>query len=514
MLRHVSTTLSSARSLAGTALILALFGCGSASKATSAGTTGSGGAGTGGVTGTGGAGQPEAGTSTGGGGSTSDAGPPVSLTVTVDPGTTVATLGPAVAGLSYEKDHLDDGFFEPTNADLIGLFKRLGTSILRIGGNSVDKTTWSATGKGGTAGVIAPADVDGLAGFLAATDWTVIYGVNMAADDPTAAAAEAAYVAKSLGAHLYGFEIGNECDLYASNGDRPTTWTYADFFTQWQTFYTPMKAAAPGVAFTGPASSYNVTGWTVPFAKSAAADIVLLTQHYYRGNGQAATSTLTELLLPDPNLLTQLGELEAAAKANKTPHGYRLAEANSFYNGGALGVSDGFGTALWVVDFLFTNVLHGSAGVNLHGGGDSTGYTPIADLDSVVVEARPDYYGMLLFDLAGQGPVFATTVSATTLNFTAYAVGPAGGSTSVVLVNKDPTQAVLATVDLGKAATSGTVTRLTGPSLAATTGYTLGGATVNPDGSWTPVALPPIPVVGTTLSVEVPPGSAALVSAK
>jgi hypothetical protein len=496
-------------------LVVGLLGCGGGSKATSTAGTGgstpdggtsssSSGAGTGGSAGTGG------GAGTGGTGP-SDAGPPADVTITVDRATTVATIGPNVAGLSYEKDHLNDGFFTPTNAALIGLFKRLGTSILRIGGNSVDKTTWSATGPGGTAGVIAPPDVDALAGFLAATNWTVLYGVNMAADDPTLAAAEAAYAAKSLGAHLYGFEIGNECDLYPINGDRPTTWTYDDFVAQWKTFYTPMHTSAPGAVFTGPASASDVTTWTVPFAKDAAADIVLLTQHYYRGNGALATSTLAELLLPDPSLITQLGDLDAAVKANNTPRGYRLSEANSFYNGGAPGISDGYGTALWVVDFLFTNVAHGSAGVNLHGGGDGTGYTPIADLNSVVVEARPDYYGMFLFDLAGQGTLFGTTVTATPVNFTAYAVGPADGTTNMVLVNKDPAVTVHATVDLGKAATTGTLTLLTGPSLGATTGFTIGGVPVNPDGSWTPTTSPTLPVTGTTLVVDVPPASAELI---
>ncbi len=532
------STILKAHPLANLLLAVGLLGCGSGSSTTSTASTSS--SGTGGASGTGtttstgttstgsggamgaGGSPSDAGTSNGGAGGgvggamsiPADAGPAVDLTVTTDPGTTVATIGAGVAGLSYEMDHLNDGFFEPTNTDLIGLFKRLGPSVLRIGANSVDKTTWSATGPGGTSGVVAPPDVDGLAGFLKATGWTVIFGVNMAADDPTLVSAEAKYVATSLGASLYGFEIGNEPDLYATNGDRPTTWTYADFATQWQTFYAPMKAAAPGVPFTGPASAAHATTWTVPFAASAKSDIALLTQHYYRGNGQDASSTLTELLLPDPGLITELGDLQTAAQTNKIAKGYRLSEANSFYNGGAPGISDGFGTSLWVVDFLFTNVLHGSAGVNLHGGGNGTGYTPIADSGTAVVEARPDYYGMLLFDLAGQGPVFSTKVSTTTLNFTAYAVGPADGSTSVVLVNKDPTQWVQATVDLGKNATSGTVTRLMGPSLGATTGYTIGGVPVNNNGTWTPVKLPPIPVTAMKMIVDVPPGSAALVSVK
>jgi hypothetical protein len=442
-----------------------------------------------------------------------DAGDVVDLTVTVLPGTKLGTIGAGFAGLSYEKDHLNDGFFTPTNTDLIGLFKRLGTSVLRIGGNSVDTTTWSATGAGDTTGVIAPPDVAALKGFIAATGWSVIYGVNMAADDPTAAAAEATNVEAELGTSLYGFEIGNECDLYSGNGDRPTSWTYADFDAQWKTFYSPMHSAASTAAFTGPASAGNVTNWTVPFAADEASVIVLLTQHYYRGNGMSPMSTLAELLLPDQNLITELGELATAATSNHIARGYRLSEANSFYNGGASGISDAYGTALWVIDFLFTNARYGSSGVNFHGGGDGMGYTPIADLDSVVVEARPDYYGMLLFTLAGQGPLVETDVATTTLNFTAYAVTPTGGETNVVLVNKDPTATVRATVDLGASATQAATTLLTGPSLGSTTGYTLGGVAVGKDGTWTPVATPSMPVTNMKLTVEVPPASALLVHA-
>ena len=96
-------------------------------------------------------------------------------------------------------------------------------------------------------------------------------------------------------------------------------------------------------------------------------------------NGQATTSTIDLLLTPDTTLPPTLGKLAAAATASRIAQGYRLAEANSFYNGGAPNVSDAFGSALWAIDFLFTNAANGSSGVNFHGGGQGTGYTPIAD---------------------------------------------------------------------------------------------------------------------------------------
>jgi hypothetical protein len=431
-------------------------------------------------------------------------------TVTVDPTTRVASVGQGFTGLSYEKSHLNTGFFARTNASLIGLFTLLGPSVLRIGGNTVDKTTWASTGTGNTPGVVGPPDVDALAGFLHSTGWKVIYGVNMAAGDSSSAAAEAAYVARALGDSLYGFEIGNEVDLYHSNGYRPTTWAYADFLAEWRTFHAAMHAAAPNAAFTGPATASHYAAYTVPFARDAASDINLLTQHYYRANGELPTSTLDELLQPDPALVSELDALRAASVNGARPLDYRLAEANSFYNGGAPGISDGYGTALWVIDFLFANALHGSSGVNFHGGGDGPGYTPIADKGGAVVEVRPDYYGMLFFALAGQGDLLATTTSVADVNFGAYALRATDGSTSVVLVNKDATTTVRAKVELGQASWLSLLTLLTGPALSATSGYTLGGAPVGPDGTWSPTFPTIVPVTGAALLVDVPPASAAL----
>jgi hypothetical protein len=241
----------------------------------------------------------------------------------------------------------------------------------------------------------------------------------------------------------------------------------------------------------------------------------LLTQHYYRGNGQLASSTVTELLTPDSNLDTELDALDNAAKGANIPGGYRLSECNSYYNGGAPNESDAFGTALWAIDFLFQNAAHGSSGVNLHGGGNGPGYTPIADSNGAVVGARPELYGVLLFALAGQGTLYKTTVSVSEdLNVTAYAVGAADGSTNVIVVSKDANSGVRATIDVGVPIATAGVTYLQGPSLDATTGITLGGAAIEPSGTFSPSGPIPLAVSGTTVTVDVPAASAALIHVK
>jgi hypothetical protein len=65
-------------------------------------------------------------------------------------------------------------------------------------------------------------------------------------------------------------------------------------------------------------------------------------------------------------------------------------------------VSDTFGSALWVLDFLWKLAYAGCAGVNMETGVNQLGfvslYSPIADNS-----AKPEYYGLLAFAHAGRG---------------------------------------------------------------------------------------------------------------
>ena len=434
-------------------------------------------------------------------------GPSVNGSITVNRATTIGKIGPGFAGLSYEKIHLEDGFFRASNAPLIALFKLLGPSVLRLGGNSVDRTNtdWTPAGAGKTSGQIAKADVDGLAAFAKASGWTVIYGVNLKTSTAAVAADEATYAANALGTQLYGFEIGNEVGGYLS---------YSDFKTKWEAFAAAIRARVPKAPMTGPATEGGaLKGYTVPFAKDEAAQINLLTHHYYRGNGLAAGSTIDYLLnTPDPVLTSTLSTLQTAASTNQIANAYRMGETNSYYNGGSANVSNAYGTALWAIDYLFTVAQYGSSGVNFHVGGITAPYNPIQDDGAgTVTEARPDYYGILLFSRVGSGTMYQTKVNVSGVSFSAYAVGAPDGSTSLVLVNKDRTKRVHATVDLGKAATSASVARLAGPSLDATSGVTLAGAGVKPTGEWAPAPLPYLVPSGSSLVIDVPPASAALV---
>jgi hypothetical protein len=101
-------------------------------------------------------------------GEASAAGSAASVTVVVNQAGN-GRSGADFAGFSYEKDRVGAGMFDARDGNLVGLFRLLGPSVLRLGGNLVDVVNWNATGSGGSAKAIAPSDVDKLAGFVRAT---------------------------------------------------------------------------------------------------------------------------------------------------------------------------------------------------------------------------------------------------------------------------------------------------------------------------------------------------------
>lgn len=425
---------------------------------------------------------------------------PATITVT---NAVAGMVGPGFAGLSYEKSQMTNPFFSPQNADAIGLFKLIGPSLLRLGGFSADEMTWTPNGAGRTPGQVAPSDIDALAGFLKATGWQVLYGTNLAQSTPALTAAEIAYAVRSLGSSLYGIEIGNEPDLYPGKYF-PSSFGFPDYYTLWQSFAAAILAESPGVPLTGPTVAYEISSFVAPFAQAEGTNASLLTSHYYRGNGNAAFATVEFLLSPDPGIVRQCQAMRAIGQSVAVP--YRIAETNSFWNPGAPNVEDSYASALWVIDHLFACASNGSQGINLHGGGQAN-HTLIADSNGVVVEARPEFYGVIFFTLAGAGTVLETTIDVSDLNATAYAIEASNGGYSVIVNNKDQTQTLNVTLILPQSAQSAQLIQMTGPALDASTGVTIEGATIQPTGAFSPGA----PITLSSPSFYVGPSSAVLV---
>jgi hypothetical protein len=436
----------------------------------------------------------------------------VQASVTIQ-STKIGTIGADFCGLSYEKTEMALPFFQAKNGNAIGLFRRLSTAgHLRIGGDSVDITLWAPNGKGQSPGHISPPDVDALAGFLSATGWKVLYGVNLATSTPALAAAEVAYVVEALGDKLAAIEIGNEPDGYTGKYF-PSTWGPNSFIARWQQFADAILAKVPDVVFSGPAMGWlnHVPTWSTPFVTAVGKQVNQVTQHYYVGDGLSSASTMNLMLTPDQHLTNCIDALQVLSKSSKLP--FRFTEANSFYNGGAAGVSNTGGSALWAADFLFRLAQGGATGANFHGGGSSrNSYSPIADSAGTILSAPPPmYYGLLLFSLAGPGSLLETSLSAGNVNASAYTIESASGGLNLVVINKDASQSLKLGINAGRKINKATAMLLTMPSLGSTSGLTIQESAVADNGSFSPQTATTLSVSGTDTSISVNAGSAALI---
>jgi hypothetical protein len=140
------------------------------------------------------------------------------------------------------------------------------------------------------------------------------------------------------------------------------------------------------------------------------------------------------------------------------------------------------------------------------------GYTPIADDSGAVIEARPEYYGLLLFSMAGTGTLLETMLSAGSVDVTAYAIRTPTGGLNIILVNKDTLQNLILTIRANQLVNTASMQTMAGSSLAAISGVTIQGATMNSDGSFAPASAGTLTPAGDQTTCFLPALSAALIS--
>jgi hypothetical protein len=407
-------------------------------------------------------------------------------------------IAPDFVGLSYESAILAGGdYFTPDNASVLGLIRRLGPNgVLRIGGNTSERTVWRAEAAPAAPGsfVITPASIDRLAATLRILGWKLVYGLNLARGTPEEAAAEAAYVARAVGDDLMAFQIGNEPDGFGRwTAVRPQSYDVAAYLAEWRAFHAAVRARVPDARFAGPDVA-AATDWVDAFAAARPEGLVLLTRHYYAdGPSGAPHVSLERLLHSGGQIAPVLDELARTGRAYGLP--WRIIEANSIYDEGQPGVSDTLGAALWGLELMFQAAEAGAAGVNFHAGvhnrrpADDKAYTPIARGEAGRHRARPLYYAMLMFALAARGALVPVRLATDMRALAAFAVRVPEGALVIFLINKDFARTVLVRIDPGRSFGYASVTRLAGPAADATLGITLGAASVDDFGRWAPDAL-------------------------
>jgi hypothetical protein len=416
----------------------------------------------------------------------------------------VAAMPSDFTGLSYESPQLaNPKFFSPDNHELIAVYRELSPNgVLRTGGNLSAFTFWrdapapvtpaeqAAMNKGkhywewdltdptirngNHEAIFTPASIEALSGFLKATGWRLIYGLNFATGTPEQAAAEAACVQRLCGNSLIAFQLGNEIDFWGG-GFRPKPWDFDDFYSQWKQWVATVRKTVPNAPFGGPDTAVNLN-WVEQLADAEGKKISLLSKHHYAmGPAGDPKMNAAHLLGPDPDVAK---EIEAAQRAKAAAGvGFRTTECGSCFHGGQPGVSNAYASALWAADYMLTLAQGGHAGINMHGGGEGR-YSAITGDSSSGFTRQPLYFGMKFAQQFAGSNILGTSLNAGSVNMTAYAAQAPSG-VLVALINKDAV-AVKTSISgkgLGQAKLT-EVWKLSAPSLDSRTGVTF--ATIDP----------------------------------
>ena len=275
----------------------------------------------------------------------------------------------------------------------------------------------------------------------------LILGVNLEANQPLIAAAEARALLSGIGFRsVLALEIGNEPNWYAtlpwyrnSGGrlvfGRRRTYDLRAFGAE----FSALRKRLPRVALAGP--TVGALPWlqnlrSVPRRRANAP-----------GSDPAPLSAQSLLHdpwvseLPDRREHAQLNRVTRARRRNRRyvaiahqrGDTFRIDEMNSVACGGKAGVSDTFASALWALDALFAVARSGADGVNIHTFPDARYglFTFQRAGAGWAAFVRPEYYGLLMF--AQAAPPGARLLSVTrmgTPEVRAWATRGADGRTA------------------------------------------------------------------------------------
>jgi hypothetical protein len=164
---------------------------------------------------------------------------------------------------------------------------------------------------------------------------------------------------------------------------------------------------------------------------------------------------------------------------------------------------------------MFMVALRGGDGLNLETDINQKGwvshYSPIFRDQVGKLIARPEYYGILAFSLAGVGDLVQTSLSSTGVNVKAYATKTRKRELWVAVINKDLSKPATVAMSLPPSYARAACFRLTAPSLESTEHVTLAGAEVSPDGTWIPAQSEAAPVKNEVATLSLPATTAALI---
>ena len=423
------------------------------------------------------------------------------------------------------------------NPILVSLLRALApgqSPVIRIGGNSEDRSWWPVRNTIPPRGVRYTLTPDWLAGahtLAAALNARMIPGVNLAADRPALAAAEARALVQGIGRrYIDAIEIGNEPDVYSvfpwfsgrkglSYYARPTDYDvslYSHDFSRW-------AGMMPNVPLAGPA--FAELTWLDGLGQFISSEPRLheVTIHRY-----PLRACVTDPIAPGyptiPALLSDNSSVAMAQSlapyvqvAHNTNLPFRVGEMNSAACTGKMGVSNTFASALWVLDTLFNFASVGVDGVNVH----TLPNAPYELFSFTDTQGRwrafvhPEYYGMLLFAQAFPPGAQLLPVSAPPGPVKIWATRTSTGRTRVVLINKSTSTPASVNLTVPAAGGRASLEWLRAPKVSSVSGVSLGGrsfGTAAPSGTLGSMKTVPITATAGSYSITLPAGSAAMLT--
>ena len=409
------------------------------------------------------------------------------IKIRIDAATVISTIPSDFVGFGYETSAAaQPDFFSAKNPTMIRLYRNLGaTGLIRIGGNVSDHTQYVADG---TPAVKTEREITtinrqnllDLGEFARATGWKVMWGLNLGTGTKEQAVEEAVAVEQALGDRLHSLQVGNEVDLM-----QPYRNNYDAYHAAYRDFKAAIRKRLPQAVFSGPDSASNVS-FVEKFVTEEAGDMSTATYHYYRSGARNRNATMEFLLQRDDAFNQRLDRIREACAPRHIP--YRINEVNSFSGGGKAGVSDTFGEALWALDYMFNLAAHGCSGINLETDINQLGfishYSPIVHDGAGKCSARPEYYAMLAFAMAGRGQLLKTQIDAPKTNLAAYSTRDPHGIIFLAIINKDLAADVTAECASPSGNGDAELYWLGAPASDAKSGVTFAASTVADDGSW------------------------------
>lgn len=463
------------------------------------------------------------------------------LTLTVDTSATAIQIPSNFVGFSYDPSFMSQ-FFSPNyngnnsqqiTRQLLQNFLPNQLPDIRILGNNrvfwrngpfIAPTSWNMTN--GYNCVSCPVGVPNItttysttqlntyATFLSTLNYkpTTLFGISLAFLDSARARDFANEVKSRFSAYPYLFEIGNEPDIYIKLGRRNPTYSFSEYMNEFNLIKTAVMpfgdVAGPTLAIINNSNPDAWSSETGRFIKGAGSPLKLITMHQYSlGEKEDANLDWIRKYLSEVYTFKKVNDTESGIKlcidtCKQYNVPFRLAEANTITLGGLEGVSDAFGSALWIMDYMFELAKAGSSGIHVMiSGGSNFHYSPYTLTPEFLtlndkVRVNPIYYGMLFFSQAavqGSRLLSVSPQNNTSPNVNSWVTKDATGTIRVLIINRGSATtdqsvsnitvrvpgAVTTARKYDLSADGGSITGALGKTVASGANFTIGGQTIS-----------------------------------